>query len=82
MSVVTVYGTDKCPQTRHALAYLDDVGVRYTYFDIAHDRHALAWLRLKSGGQYRTPTVNVAGELLAAPPDTELGRAIDTLGQR
>jgi glutaredoxin len=72
---VKVYGPARCPRTIRATALLQDMGVRYDYFDLDVDRHAAAWVRWKSPDA-PTPTVLVGLAVLAGPSDAQLRAAV------
>lgn len=77
---VKVYGADWCEETQHARAFLDGLGVQYTYVDIEQDERAAEWVRGQNGGKERKPTVDVAGQILCVPTDHELTSALRERG--
>jgi len=77
---VKVYGADWCEDTRHALDFLDRLGVAYEYVDIERDEAAREWVKGQNGGKERKPTVNVAGQILCAPTDHDLTAALRERG--
>lgn len=77
---VKVYGADWCEDTRRARAFLDGLGVQYSYVDIEQDEAAAAWVREQNGGKERKPTVDVAGQVLSVPSDHELTGALRERG--
>ncbi|MDB5297381.1 MAG: Glutaredoxin [Phycisphaerales bacterium] len=79
LHAVKVYGVKRCPGTRRAAGLLDDLGVRYDYFDLDADRHAAAWVRWKCPGR-PTPAVLVGLTVLAAPTPAELRAALAAAG--
>ena len=76
MSQVTVYGADWCPLTTTARAYLDEVGVDYSYIDIEEDEPAAKWVREQNGGKEKKPTIDVEGKVLSEPTNSELERVL------
>ena len=77
---VKVYGADWCGDTRHALEYLDGLGVAYEYVDVEQDEAAAAWVREQNGGKERKPTIDVGGQVLSVPTQHELVAALRERG--
>ena len=77
---VKVYGADWCGDTRHALEYLDGLGVAYEYVDVEQDEAAAAWVREQNGGKERKPTIDVGGQVLSVPSQHELVAALRERG--
>ena len=77
---VKVYGADWCGDTRHALEYLDGLGVAYEYVDVEQDERAAAWVREQNGGKERKPTIDVGGQVLSVPSQHELVAALRERG--
>ncbi|HEX4750673.1 MAG TPA: glutaredoxin family protein [Bryobacteraceae bacterium] len=72
MSSVTVYGADWCPLTRSSLAHLDKLGVAYKYINIDQDAQAAKWVADHNHGKEKKPTIDIDGQVLTTPTDTEL----------
>jgi mycoredoxin len=72
MEVVKVYGRDTCEDTQHTLAYLDSIGLKHEYVDVDEDAEGLEFIQRSNNGKERTPTIDVGGEILVEPSDTEL----------
>jgi glutaredoxin len=76
MTTVTVYGSDWCPLTRAALRHLDQMGVEYKYIDIEEDEEAAKWVADQNGGKEKKPTIDVDGEVLSEPTNSELDKVL------
>jgi len=72
MQVVKVYGRETCEDTRHTVAYLESLNVKYEYIEIDEDIEGQEFVRRHNAGKDQTPTLDVAGEILSEPSDTEL----------
>ncbi len=77
---IKVYGAAWCEETRQTLMDLQAIGVPYEYIDIEKDERARQWVIERNGGIQRTPTVEVAGEILVEPSTYELGNIIRGVG--
>ncbi|GGJ49507.1 glutaredoxin family protein [Deinococcus roseus] len=64
---VTLYGTSWCSDVRGLRAYLDTIGVRYTYIDIEQDEEAAMLLEQVQAGKRRIPTVAVGQDYRFVP---------------
>ena len=80
MAAVKVYGADWCGDTRHALEFLDGLGVKYDYINVEQDEQASEWVKEQNGGKERKPTLDVGGQILSVPTDHELVSALRELG--
>ncbi len=76
MPNVTVYGADWCPLTRAALSHLDNIGVQYKYIDIDEDAGAAKWVADHNNGKEKKPTIDVDGNVLTTPSDSELEKVL------
>jgi glutaredoxin len=74
---VIVAGADWCGDTRATLAYLQELGVRFDYFNVDEDEGAANWVREQNGGKMKLPTVDVGGLILSIPDAEELQAALD-----
>lgn len=72
MSQVKVYGADWCSMTQQTLSYLDEKNVSYDYVNIEKDDRAREWVKRQNEGKERKPTLDVGGEILSEPSDSEL----------
>ena len=72
MSQVKVYGADWCSMTQQTLSYLDEKNVPYDYVNIEKDDRAREWVKRQNEGKERKPTLDVGGEILSEPSDSEL----------
>ena len=77
---VTVYGADWCAYTRHAISYLDELAVPYTYIDVDNDPAASQWVKDHNDGLELKPTIDIAGSVLSAPTAGELDAALERAG--
>jgi len=64
---VTVYGTSWCSDVRGIRAYLETIGVRYSYIDIEQDEAAAMLLEKLYDGKRRIPTVAVGQDYCHVP---------------
>ena len=78
MPKVTVYGADWCPLTTNARSLLDEQGVNYSYIDIDKDEKAAKWVRDHNGGKEKKPTIDVDGEVVTEPTNSELQNLLRT----
>jgi glutaredoxin len=76
MSDVKVYGADWCGDTRATRHYLDRIGVQYEYLNVDRDAKAQAWVKAQNGGKQKLPTVDLGGQVLVIPDETELEDAL------
>lgn len=76
MPMVTVYGADWCPLTEAALLHLKDLSVEYEYINIEQDPAAAKWVADHNGGKQKKPTIDVAGEVLTEPSNSELDEVL------
>lgn len=76
MSQITVYGADWCHDTQSTRRHLDEIGVRYAYRDIDEDPAALTFVTAHNAGKQKLPTVDVAGQVLSTPDESELDEAL------
>ena len=80
MSKVTVYGANWCEDTEATLNDLAVLGVPYDYVEVEQDPAALEWVKQQNGGKRKTPTLNVAGQILVEPDRPELEQALRGAG--
>jgi glutaredoxin len=76
MNKVTVYGASWCEDTQATLKDLKDLGVRYDYVEVERDPAALAWVKAQNGGKRKTPTLDIAGQVLVEPDRSALEQAL------
>ena len=76
MHIVKVYGRDDCPDTQHALAYLDSIQVKHEYINIDEDIEGEEFVTAHNEGKRRVPTIDIDGEILTEPSDSELETAL------
>jgi mycoredoxin len=76
MDQVKVYGRDWCDDTQATLNHLDSLGVQFQYIDIEKDQGAADWVREQNGGKHRTPTLDIAGQILVEPDERDLTQAV------
>ena len=76
MAKVTVYGADWCAMTTSALDLLKEWGVDFDYVDVEDDLEASEWVKEQNGGKEKKPTIDVDGEVLRTPSESELKRVL------
>ncbi len=76
MAKITVYGADWCSMTTHALDFLRDAGVDFEYIDVDDDPEAAEWVKKQNGGKEKKPTIDVDGQVLSTPSNSELKRVL------
>lgn len=76
MTGVKVYGADWCSMTQQTLSRLNYLNVPYDYINVEKDDRAREWVKRQNGGKERKPTVDIGGEVLSSPSDTELEAAL------
>ena len=70
---ICVYGTDWCPDTDRSRKCLAKLGIQYTWYDIAKDKDACAFVEKVNNGNRSVPTILFPdGSILVEPSDTEL----------
>jgi glutaredoxin len=72
MTDVKIYGADWCAMTRRALGWLDEHGVEYEYIKVDRDAEASDWVKRQSGGKEKKPTLDIRGEVLVEPSNSEI----------
>lgn len=76
MAQIKVYGADWCGLTKRSLRHLDELAVEYDYIDVDKDPQASEWVKQQNNGKEKKPTIDVAGEILTAPANSELDTAL------
>lgn len=76
MSRVKVYGTDWCHDTQNTRAELQQLGVDFDYINIEQQPDAAAWVRDQNDGKEKKPTLDIDGDVLSVPSNTELRQAL------
>lgn len=66
--------------TTRVRRFLDQAGVAYKYVNIDHDQNAAAWVAERNNGKEKKPTLDVAGEVLTTPTNTELSQVLQRKG--
>ncbi|MGC3957515.1 MAG: glutaredoxin family protein [Verrucomicrobiota bacterium] len=80
MDHVKVYGADWCEDTHATLNHLDALGVPYRYIDVDQDEAAQKWVVEQNHGRQKTPTLDIDGQILVEPDETELEQALRGTG--
>ncbi|HSU29819.1 MAG TPA: glutaredoxin family protein [Bryobacteraceae bacterium] len=80
MADIKLYGADWCPTTRHAREILEQMGIVYDYINIDHDRRAARWVAEQNEGKEKKPTLDIKGQVLSAPSDSELMEVLEAQG--
>lgn len=76
MPKVTVYGADWCPLTKAALKHLEQLHIEYRYINIEKDPAAAKWVADHNDGKEKKPTIDVDGQVLSEPSNSELEDAL------
>jgi hypothetical protein len=78
MTMITVYGTAWCEDTRRALRRLRRLGLSYRFLNVDEDFDALERALALSGGWRRTPIIDLGlgGPALVEPDNDELTGAL------
>jgi mycoredoxin len=80
MSKVTVYGASWCEDTEATRKDLASLGVPYDYVEVEQDAAALEWVKEQNGGKRKTPTLDIAGQVLVEPDRRELEQCLRGVG--
>ena len=80
MAEVKVYGADWCSTTRHTRKFLEQMGIVYDYINIDHDRTAAQWVAGQNHGKEKKPTLDIKGQVLSSPSDSELVEVLEAQG--
>ena len=80
MSPIKVYGAYWCEDTQHTREHLHIIGVPYTYHDVDLDASARNWVKAHNEGKQLTPTLDLNGQIVSVPKDSELDRILRTKG--
>jgi glutaredoxin len=80
MGQITVYGADWCHDTQSTRRHLAEIGVPYRYRDIDEDPAALTFVTAHNGGERKLPTVDIGGQVLSMPDESELDEALHRRG--
>lgn len=73
---VRVYGADGCEDTTATRNHLDSLGVQYQYINVEQDARAKEWVKEHNGGNQKTPTLDIGGQVLTEPDERELEEAL------
>ena len=68
---VKVYGRETCPRTTDVRAHLEKLGIDHEYIDISRDEDAARCVRERAEGKEKTPTFDIAGDVLVDPTDEQ-----------
>lgn len=72
-SLIKVYGTTWCGDTRRARKVLQDEGVEYKWIDISTDPEAASYVESVNNGFRSVPTIVFPdGDILVEPPSSKL----------
>ncbi len=77
MAKITVYGADWCSMTTRSLEFLKRSGVEFDYIDVDDDPKASEWVKSHNNGKEKKPTIDVDGDILSAPSDSQLKQALE-----
>jgi pyruvate dehydrogenase complex dehydrogenase (E1) component len=56
------------------------MGIPYRYVDIEEDRSAARWVAAQNGVKEKKPTLDINGQVLTTPSDTELMEVLEAQG--
>jgi len=73
---VTVYGSRGCPDTRHAMHYLDERQIAYEFKDVDENPEYNDYIAGLNGGKRVMPTIRINNETLINPDLEQLGAAV------
>ena len=77
---VVVYGTEWCAATQMVRRYLESKGILYQFRDMDQDPSAENQVRWWTGGDSSHPTLQVGGEILIEPTNSDLQLALARYG--
>jgi mycoredoxin len=80
MADITVYGANWCEDTNETREQLDQLGIPYDYIDIDQRPEAKEWVIFQNQGEQRTPTLNIDGDILVEPNESQLIGALRVKG--
>ena len=80
MKEIKVYGADWCSKTTRTLEFLRERDIPHEYIDVEKDPEASEWVKQQNHGKEMKPTVDIGGEVLSEPSNTELEEAIARSG--
>jgi thioredoxin reductase (NADPH) len=80
MADVKLYGADWCPGTRYTRKLLEQMGIVYDYINIDDDRTAAQWVAAQNDGKEKKPTLDIKGQVLSTPSDSELMEVLEAQG--
>jgi glutaredoxin len=78
---VVVYGSDECPYTKKARAWLSDWGISYRFVNVDKDSDAEALIASWNNNRAIRPTLDVDGEILVNPEREKLEAALRLHGE-
>ncbi len=76
MPNVVVYGTQWCAATQMLRRYLDRLGVSYVFRDMDEDASAEHQVRWWTGGYASHPTLQIGGDILVEPTNSEIQHSL------
>jgi mycoredoxin len=77
MAKIIVYGADWCSMTVRSLNFLKQAGADFEYIDVEQDSEASEWVKKQNHGKELKPTIDVDGEILSTPSNSELKKALE-----
>lgn len=80
MADIKVYGADWCEDTQSTRRFLESNGIVYDYINIDRDRAAAKWVMDHNGGKEKKPTLDVKGQVLTSPSETQLMETLQAQG--
>ena len=73
---VTVYGSRGCPDTLHAMHFLDGRQIAYEFKDVDENPEYNDYIAGLNGGKRVMPTIRINNETLINPDLEQLGAAV------
>jgi glutaredoxin len=77
MATIKVYGADWCSMTTRSITFLEDSDVEFEYIDVEEDPEASEWVKAQNNGKEKKPTIDVDGEILSEPSNSELRAVLE-----
>ena len=77
---IKLYGAERCHKTKHYQAYLNEMGVNYTFLDVEKNESFAEDLRnLYANKKLNFPTITLRTKKLRNPSDMDLKKWIEKL---
>jgi glutaredoxin len=63
--------------TTRSITFLEDSDVEFEYIDVEEDPEASEWVKAQNNGKEKKPTIDVDGEILSEPSNSELRAVLE-----